>query len=186
MVTPQRFTSRERCHSFPHRETAATLLPFLSSPCAWSGVCHISQMRGSHSQIPMWLPCPDPGPHSSSHRKPRASAPSIRHVRRSSPCHCSPLFPISYILHLTQQYIDAAARFHTTLTEILFFLIPVVVLRVKRYSCCLVINYPFSGCRSYLFSGWPRADSHIRLPDNRRHRPYVSSCLSRVSLLDLY
>jgi hypothetical protein len=29
-------------------------------------------------------------------------------------------FPISYILHLTQQYIDAAARFHTTLTEILF------------------------------------------------------------------
>ena len=23
----------------------------LSSPCAWSGVCHVSQMRGSHSQI---------------------------------------------------------------------------------------------------------------------------------------
>jgi hypothetical protein len=68
MVHSRRFTSRERSHTFPHRETTATLLPFLSSPCAWSGVCHVSQMRGSHSQIPMWLPCPDPEPHSS-HRK---------------------------------------------------------------------------------------------------------------------
>jgi hypothetical protein len=51
MVHSRRFTSRERSHSFPHRETAATLLPFLSSPCAWSGVCHVSQMRGSHHRF---------------------------------------------------------------------------------------------------------------------------------------
>jgi len=54
--------------------------------------CIISQMRGSRSQIPMWLVLPCPELHASQH-KPRLFAPSIRHVRRSSPCHCSPLFP---------------------------------------------------------------------------------------------
>ena len=54
--------------------------------------CIISQMRGSHSQILMWLVLPCPELHASQH-KPRLFAPSIRHVRRSSPCHCSPLFP---------------------------------------------------------------------------------------------
>jgi hypothetical protein len=116
MVHSRRFTSRERSHSFPHRGTAATLLPFLSSPCAWSGVCHVSQMRGSHSQIPMWLPCPDPEPHSS-HRK----APSIRHVRRSSPCHCSPLFPfLTFHISRSNTSMRPPGFILPTLTEILF------------------------------------------------------------------
>jgi hypothetical protein len=152
MVHSQRFTSRERSHSFPHRETAATLLPFLSSPCAWSGVCHVSQMRGSHSQIPMWLPCPDPEPRSS-HRK----APSIRHVRRSSPCHCSPLFPfLTFHISRNNTSMRPPGFILPTLTEILFD---------SPYYCLVITTRSgLSSCRSYLISCWPRADSHIRLP----------------------
>jgi hypothetical protein len=103
MVTLIRFTSRERSHSFPHRETTATLLPFLSSLLVpGSGVCHVSQMRGSHLQIPMWLPCPDPEP-LSSHRKTARLVGAIHQTRPTLVA--VPLFtafPVSYIPHLTQ------------------------------------------------------------------------------------
>lgn len=70
----------------------------------------ISQMRGSHSQILMWLPCPELH---ASHHKPRPFAPSIRPRPRLV---AVPLFPVSY-MHIRETlshpiHIDAPARFH--------------------------------------------------------------------------
>jgi hypothetical protein len=47
------------------------------SPCAWSGICHISQLHGSHLQIPMYV-C------ATLLQSASQSVPSIRHLRRAS------------------------------------------------------------------------------------------------------
>jgi len=94
--------------------------PFLPLPVPGPGVCHISQMRGSRSQIPMWLPCPE------LHASQRRPA-SLRAIHQTRPTLVAvPLFtafPVSYthILKLSHtMYIDAAAP----VSYILHFLSP--------------------------------------------------------------
>ena len=83
----------------------------------------------------MWQPCPEP--HSS--KVPTTNRAPLRHPSETSDARRrATVHRFSRFFHAhphTQQYIDAAARFHSTstLTEIL--LIAVVVLRV-----CLVIT----------------------------------------------
>src|SRR5713101_2570087 len=79
----------------PFRIGKLRLLYFpFSPPCAWPGVGHTVYNKPnawiSFTDSIMWLPPFVPQLHASQH-KPRPFAPSIRHVRRSSPCHCSPL-----------------------------------------------------------------------------------------------
>jgi hypothetical protein len=85
---------------FPHRESTATwsfefLSPFL--PVPGPGVCHISQMGGSHSQIQMWLSCPVlyftlPNTNTND-----PFAPSIRDVQPHVAVPLFTAFPVSYI-----------------------------------------------------------------------------------------
>ena len=84
-------------------------------------------MRGSHSQILMWLPCPEP----------HTSHPRLCAIHQTRPTLVAvPLFtafPVSY-MHISRNNTSMRPpRFILpTLTEIL--LIPVVVLRVNGVS----------------------------------------------------
>ncbi|KAI0248103.1 hypothetical protein BJV78DRAFT_847405 [Lactifluus subvellereus] len=92
----QRFTSRERSHSFPHREATATWLlllnPSLSPLCL---VRHLSYKPNAwisftDSNVAV---CPELNLNFTLPNTNHPFAPSIRHVRRASPYHCLPLFP---------------------------------------------------------------------------------------------
>ena len=122
------------------------------SPCAWAGICHISQLHGSHLQIPMYV-CAhlarSPRTHASppsdtSDAHPRAT------VRRLTCFPCYAMFA-----HIHQYHVSfGPRRYLSTLVEVLL-----------TYTYQLP-SFLYYGCRIRLISFFvlPGADARNRLP----------------------